>query len=232
LAVLAWAAFTVLLIMVNGSYWPQYYVQLAVPLSVLGGGLLDARVRSSLLLGRVKSSRNLVLRSPVLIAILAVGLITGQIGAQYADTMAMIDQVSPVYVQVADYLRRGTSPEDTILVFEPNYTFLSSRPPAGWQPGHFLVDSYGEMLYANLGIGESSLLSLMRDVLSGTRRELQATFWRAPAQEQLLVAFDRAEYVVIDGRARYQLEPRTLGTITMGSAEVFATGPASVRRRR
>ena len=89
-----------------------------------------------------------------------------------------------------------------------------------------------EMLYGNLGIQERPLLALVGDVFAGTEGDLQETFWRAPAQDQVLAAFDRAEYVVVDGRARYQLAPQTLATIKARSTEEWAAGPASVRRRR
>jgi len=231
--VLAWAGYTMLLIIVNGSYWPQYYVQLAVPLSLLGGGLLDARGWTAWRCrGAAGRGQRVTLGALVLLVILVVGSATGRIAHQYTDTARMLEQVSPGYTEIASYLRQNSGPEDAILVFEPNYTFMASRAPAGAGPGNFLVDSYGEMLYTNLGIQEESLLALVGDVLSGREDDLQHTFWRAPAQEQVLAAFDRAQYVIVDGRARYQLEPRTLDTIKAHSTEVLAVGHASVRRRR
>jgi len=226
LVVLVWMGYTLALIIVNGSYWPQYYVQLAVPLSLLGGGLLDARIWPI----RWRA-RGLTLGALALLAVLLTGLLRGQIVNQYADTVRALEHTSPSYTEVADYLSRNSSPEARVLVFEPNYTFLSSRPPAGPRPGHFLVDSYGGMLYVNLDIQGRSLFELMRAVVTGKRDELQRTFWRGPAQEQVLAAFDRAEYVIVDGRARYQLEPQTLATIKARSTEVFAAGVASLRRR-
>jgi len=233
LVVLAWAAYTMLLIMANGSYWPQYYVQLAVPLSLLGGGLLEARLRS-LWPRRGTAGRcgQMTVGVVALVVILGVGGATGWIAHQLTDTAMMLERVSPVYADVAAYLRQSTDPKDAVLVFEPNYTFLSSRPLAGASPGTWFVDSYGEMLYRNLGILERPLLALVGDVFAGTEGDLQETFWRAPAQEQVLAAFDRAEYVIVDGRARYQLAPQTLATIKARSTEVWAAGSASVRRRR
>ena len=233
LVVLAWATYTMLLIMANGSYWPQYYVQLAVPLSLLGGGLLEARLRF-LWPRRGTAGRYGLMTVGVLalVMILGVGGAAGRIAHQLTDTARMLEQVSPVYADVAAYLRQNTDPKDAVLVFEPNYTFLSSRPLAGASPGTWFVDSYGEMLYGNLGIQERPLLALVGDVFAGTEGDLQETFWRAPAQDQVLAAFDRAEYVVVDGRARYQLAPQTLATIKARSTEEWAAGPASVRRRR
>ncbi|HUT15874.1 MAG TPA: glycosyltransferase family 39 protein [Anaerolineae bacterium] len=233
LVVLVWMGYTLALITGHWAYWAQYYVQLAVPLSLLGGGLLDARIRPDWRCSRAaSSSRRVTLGALALLVMLVAGWATGAIAHQCADMTRMLAQVSPVYTEIAAYLRQNAGPDDPILVFEPNYTFLASRPPAGEEPGRFFVDSYGGMLYTNLGIQERPLLVLVGDMLAGTRGDLQRTFWRAPAQEQVLAAFDRAEYVIVDGRARYQLAPQTLATIKARSTEVWAAGFASVRRRR
>lgn len=233
LVILIWMGYTLALIVLNKSYWPQYYVQLAVPLSLLGGGLLDVRVwpvwsfRGAA--GRV---RQLTLGSLAFLAILFVGLVGGEVTNQCTDTVRMLEETSPAYTEIADYLsRRNSSTGARILVFEPNYTFLASRPPAGVGPDRFLVDSYGEMLYVNLEIQGRSLLALMKAVLTNQENELQSTFWRPPAQEQVLAAFGQAEYVIIDGRARYQLQPQTLAAIQARSTEVYVAGPASLRQR-
>jgi len=232
LAVLFWLGYTLALIVVNSSYWPQYYAQLAVPLSLLGGGLLDARAwpvwpwRSTE--GHIHW---LTLGALTFLTILLIGLVRGPVVNQYMNIVQMLSQTSPTYTKIADYLNQNSSTEAKVLVFEPNYTFLSSRPPAGAQPGHFIVDSYGQMLYVNLGIQERSLLTLVGAVLTDQKDGLQPMFWRAPAQEQVLAAFAQAQYVIIDGRARYQLQPQTLAAIQARSTEVLATGVASLRKR-
>ena len=241
LVVVAWAGYTGLLIMANGSYYPQYYVQLAVPLCVLGGGLLDARLWPGERQREGNSRRRwpmpcLVdrtrLGSAVLALVLMAGLVSGQLLQQPAQIAALLGQTNSTYVDVADQIWRNSAADARVLVFEPNYTFLSSRPPAGTQAGRFLVDSYGEMLYVNLGIAEKPVLELARSVLTAKKGQLQATFWGASAQQQALTAFEQAAFVVVDGRARYQLQPQTLATIQARSEEVFASGVASLRQRR
>jgi hypothetical protein len=86
------------------------------------------------------------------------------------------------------------------------------------------------MLYVNLGIENQSLRHLFAAVLCGERPQLQATFWEQPAQQQVLSAFDRADYVVVDGRARYQLAPQSLAEIAARSSEACAFGVASLRK--
>jgi len=244
LVVFVWAGYTLLLILANSSYYPQYYVQLAVPLCLLGGGLLGLRSGSeqrsdvSFLRLAKTAAPSAALRGRcagpgafVLLGVLAVGLVTGGIARQYGAMVQTLRETEMTYTEVASEIERHSSPETRVLVFEPNYTLLASRQPAGVQEGHFLLDSYGEMLYVNLGIRDRSFWELARGILTGSRDQLQSTFWARPAQEQVLAAFARADLVVVDGRARYQLEPRTLAEIQQGSAEVFAFGVASLRRK-
>ena len=226
--VLAWAGYTMALIVLNKSYWPQYYVQLAVPWAVLAGALLDKRSWPNWSLGTARATAG----GLALLCVLAVGLAAGGVANQWTDNLRLARETSPTYVAVADTLRQRSAPETTVLVFEPNYTFLASRPPAGPQPGRFLVDSYGEMLYVNLGIAEQSVPELVRALLFAQEDELQRTFWRPQAQADVLSAFERAQYVVTDGRARYQLHPETLAVIEAQSAELLAAGPASLRQVR
>jgi 4-amino-4-deoxy-L-arabinose transferase-like glycosyltransferase len=233
LVVLAWAGYTGLFMMANSSYYPQYYVQLAVPLCLLGGGLLDARLWPG---GRqrwgIPKTRCLTLGGVALTLVLLAGLVSGQLLQQPAQIATLLSQTDSIYVDVADQIRRNSAADARVLVFEPNYAFLASRPPAGAQVGHFLVDSYGEMLYVNLGIPERSLPELAYSVLMAKKGQLQATFWGAPAQQQALAAFEQAAFVVVDGRARYQLQPQTLAAIQARSEEVFSSGIASLRQRR
>jgi len=233
--VLVWAGYSLLLIVANSSYYPQYYVQLAVPLCLLGGGLLDMRIgpiwRSTADFRSWPNFGSLTLGGCILMTILAIGVLRGHIVHQYQDIMQRLGHTDATYAQVADYIQQNSSPDAQILVFEPNYTFLSSRPPAGVRAGQFLVDSYGEMLYVNLGVESQTLWELAKAVWMGQKSALQPTFWRSPAQEAVLTAFERADYVVIDGRARYQLQPQTLAMIQSRSAEVFAFGVASVRKK-
>lgn len=226
--VLAWASYSLLLIVANSSYYPQYYVQWAVPLCLLGGGLLDARLLT--IPSGQRKLKSLPLGRWMLVAIVVLGLLGGQIAGQYNAIDQAIAGADSTYLQVAHYLRRHSSPDALVLAFEPNYTFLSSRAPAGAAPGRFFVDSYGEMLYVNLGIENQSLSDLARGTL-GEKPQLQPTFWREPAQSSVLSAFDRAAYVVIDGRARYQLSPQILAAVSERSEEAFAFGVSTVRAR-
>jgi len=227
-AVLAWAGYSMFLILANGSYYPQYYVQLAVPLCILGGSLLNSRV--PVLPPRCQFMR--AIGAVVLIVMLWVGLANGQLRRQTDNILGTLTATDSTYTDVANYIRDHSAPDACVLVFEPNYVFLASRAPSGAATGRFLLDSYGEMLYVNLGIAERPWYELLRALVTGKKSSLQSTFWAQPAQEQVLAAFERADYVVIDGRARYQLQPQTLATIQARSSEEFSSGVATLRKRR
>lgn len=226
--IVAWAGWCGLLIVANNSYWSQYYVQLAVPLSLLAGATLawlQEHRSDKTVLGAAAYA------GPVaLVAVLAWGLLGGSITRQWRDTVVMTGDKSPSYIQISEYLRQ--IPADApVLVFEPNYSFLASRVPAGFRPGHWLIDSYGEMLYWNLDIEARSLGELAGAVLSRQPMGVQEVFWRRLAQERALQAFERAQYVIVDGRARYQLHPDTLSQIEERSERVIERGSATLRRR-
>jgi 4-amino-4-deoxy-L-arabinose transferase-like glycosyltransferase len=228
MVVLSWAGWSWLLIMANSSYYPQYYTQLAVPLCVLAGSLLDGGLNA---LSARAATHNQHLGLLALIVILAAGVLAGKATLQYREIARLVEYSDSTYAAVAGYLREHSPPETTVLAFEPNYALLASRPVAGPSIGEFLVDSYGGMLYINLGIEHQSLWYLAKQVLTGQKEELQSTFWRQPAQQQVLAAFERADYVVVDGRARYQVEPKTLEMIMDRSAQRFDIGVASLRVR-
>jgi hypothetical protein len=234
MVVLSWAGWSWLLILANSSYYPQYYVQLAVPLCVLSGGLLDGRLTTCPSQASIRgrgAPPGLSLGLLGLIAVLAFGVLTGKATLQYREIAGLVQYSDSTYVEVAGYIREHSKPDATVLAFEPNYALLASRPIAGAHAGQFLVDSYGGMLYANLGIEDQSLWDLGKRVLTGDKGELQPTFWRQPAQQEVRGVFERADYVVVDGRARYQVEPETLRSILERSSERFSFGVASLRMR-
>ena len=233
LVILAWAGYALLLIMANASYYPQYYVQLAMPLSVLCG-VLFARHIGAGIWPRLAQERGA--RWPVgmalVMAVLLLGLFRGQAARQCTGIRDLLAYSNPTYYNVAAYLRRTSAPGVRVLAFEPNYAFLASRPLSGAQPERFLVDSYGEMLYINLGIEQRALWDLLQAMLTEKKDALQPTFWGEAAQKQALSAFEQADYVVVDGRARYQLEPQTLAAMQTRSAEVYEAGVATLRKRQ
>jgi hypothetical protein len=154
-----------------------------------------------------------------------------QLGRQYRATRDALEQTKLAYLQISDYIQQNLPASAPILTFEPNYTFLSSRPPAGARDGSFFIDSYGEMLYRNLGIPDSSIPDLLAAWVGPERVGATEVFHRQPAQEEVLAAFSRAPYVVLDARALKQLEPET-SAFLYAHSQVVKTAPAAELRAR
>jgi hypothetical protein len=226
---LAWTALTSVLLLVNASYYPQYYVQLALPLALLAGALANGGLMRALWRRMGSSGFAPWARGVLLGALVIVGLAAGGGARQARALRRLIDQKELTYSHVAAAIRERSLPAAEVLSFEPNYTFLSGRKPARVDADEYLVDSYGAMLYKNLGIAESSAAELWNSLMEGQRPQLQETFWRDPAQLYVLAASEHAGYVVIDGRARYQLHPQTLSDIEERSEAVYSFGVATLR---
>jgi len=234
LVILAWTGLILLLLLSSRTYWATYFSQLAVPLSILGGALLNRELdhTRSGLLGRLPlpSPRSwLLLQVAALVALLLIG--SPQLVRQYGATRAALEQVKPHYLEISEYIQQNLPVDAPILTFETNYTFLSSRRPAMGSDGSFFIDSYGEMLYRNLGIPDSSLMDLLDAWVGQERIGATEVFYRQPAQEQVLDLFSRAPYVILDARASKQLAPATSAFVQAHSQELLASWPAELRLR-
>jgi 4-amino-4-deoxy-L-arabinose transferase-like glycosyltransferase len=231
--VLAWAAVMLLLLLGSRTYWATYFSQLAVPLSVLGGLLwsdeLDHTASSLVDRLRLAPRRYQLLQLGAVAALLVAG--RSHLVFQYTSTRAALEQTKPAYVEISSHIKQHVPPGVPILAFETNYTFLSSHPPAGAQQGSFFIDSYGEMLYRNLGIPERSIGSLLATWPRQERLGSREVFQRQPAQSHVLTVFSRARYTVLDGRALKQLTGDTSAYVRNHSNVLASAYDAELRAR-
>jgi len=251
-AVLLWAGLTLALQLVSGSYWATYFCPLTPPLALLAGGLLAHPPHRLIACSKPRSGQAssdtapLPLRSaqsfglgPEYRLLLPIAVILGVVilGApamwrQWQATLAALEETRPEYAQMGRYLAENTSPEAVILTLDPVYTFLGGRRLAGPDENHYLLDSYGRMLYVNMGLAEADLgQSLIRLVTQRHKDRAVDVFHRLPAQAEILRAFCRADYVILEHRAERQLAPETLAAIRQASQPVIAFGQAELRRR-
>jgi hypothetical protein len=167
------------------------------------------------------------------ILVLAVLLVLGypRLRRQYLTTKAALEQIKPAYVEIVAHIRQHLPPDAPILAFETNYTFLASHPPAGAREGSFFIDSYGEMLYRSLGIPEMSMKDAFPTWLGQERAGSRAVFHRQPAQMEVRRVFERAPYVVLDGRALKQLTEGTTAHILDRSEPLTAAYSVQLRVR-
>ena len=234
LLILGWSGTAALLMLTSRTYWATYFSQLAVPLAILGGLLLNQKLdlRSGSILGRgfgALGRYRAALPATVLIAILLAG--RGRLRLQWDATREALEQIKPTYVTMAEYIKRRVPSDAAVLVFEPNFTFLTSHPPAGARDGSFFVDSYGEMLYRALGISDKSVSELVTMWQSQERLGAREVFHRAQAQVEVLTAFAGAPYVVLDGRALKQLAPESSAYVRSHSTILESAYGAELRQR-
>jgi hypothetical protein len=234
LVVLAWAGLVLVLLLGSRTYWATYFSQLAVPLSVLGGLLLCAQLDNA----KPSVLDHLTPLAPVswrLVQTIAFAglLVLGypHLRAQYAATRAALEQTKSTYLEMAGHINEHLPPDVPVVVFETNYTFLSSHPPSGVNESGFFVDSYGEMLYRNLGIPDAPVGDLLATWLQQERTGSRTVFHRAPAQIAVRQMFERSEYVVLDGRAMNQLTVETSDYILDHSDLLRSTYAAELRVR-
>ncbi len=233
LVVCAWAGLLSLLLLTSRTYWATYFSQLAIPLAILGGSLLREDLEWTRLAPLdhwlTTPLRWKALQTGALLAILLLGW--SHLTLQCRTTRTALEQVKPTYTEMTSYIDQHLAPGVPILVFEPNYTFLSSHPPAGAREGSFFVDSYGEMLYRNLGIPDASVSDLFAMWRHQGRSGTQEVFHGQPAQREVLAAFSRVSYIVLDGRGQKQLTPETSDYIRSHSRELQSAYAAELRER-
>jgi hypothetical protein len=232
LVVLTWAGLMLFLLLSSRTYWATYFSQLAVPCCILGGLALNAELdqHTHSLMDRLPQHfRWPVLQSLLLISVLALGY--PRLCLQYNTTRAALEQVKPVYAEITGYINQHIPAGEPILAFETNYTFLSSHPPAGAQGGSFFIDSYGEMLYRNLQIPQRSIAELLASWTQQERIGTLAVFHREPAQAEVRRMFERASYMVLDGRALKQLTEETSAYLQMRSRVLESAYASELRMR-
>lgn len=225
LVIIGWGVTALLLNLVSRTYWATYFSQLAFPLAVWAGGLLSDRF-ANLKIAKMP----LPYFQVGLIALVCV-LGAGNLVRQAKATRDALCQIKPVHLEMAAVLRDQVPEGASVLVFEPNYTFLSSRPLAGLRDGGFFVDSYGEMLYINLGMANTPLFALSGRTNEDNEANAIDVFHRQPAQDAILALFQSSDYVVLDARTARQLSSDTQAYILAHSQLVASTSGATLRAR-
>lgn len=132
--------------------------------------------------------------------------------------------------RVANELAEFTAPGDRILIFEPLFTFMAERTPAG-----LMCDSYGTMLYRGLGLYEEDLTSAF--IRAFTEKEDRPWPMHDPkAQEYIMNLIHQSDYVVIgDWMSKWQLTQETIDYILaqtsiagdLGSIKILARSHTS-----
>lgn len=225
LVVLGWGVAVLLLNLSARTYWATYFSQLAFPFAIWAGQLLSSQLANR----TVAKIRLLYLQVGFIALVCAFS--AGNLVRQAQTTRDALCQSKPVHLEMAALLRDQVPVDASVLVFEPNYTFLASRPLAGLRDSGFFVDSYGEMLYTNLGMATAPLLAPLERTRGDDETNAMAVFHRQQAQDLVLALFRSADYVVLDARAARQLSSDTQAYILAHSQLVASASGATLRIR-
>ena len=228
LAVVLWAAIVAASFGTSRSYYYYYYSQLAVPLAMLGGSLLEAWPELWLTL----RGRRLRLDPRWLIIAAIVALAIWRLPMQLQATMVQVNGVKPAYAEAGQYLSENTPPGSHILVFEPNYPFIGSRPLTQLADGQWLVDTHAYMLYTGLNIAGQPLPNLLKRMAQKPPPDEQSVLWQQHIQDDIIDAYNDADYVVVDRRASYLLRPEVLAFIMDNTEEMANLSGVSVRKKQ
>jgi dolichyl-phosphate-mannose-protein mannosyltransferase len=210
------------MIVVAKTFYLHYFVQATVPLALIAGALVSKPKPQAPDVNRSSGRHKFVAAAQLLVAILLVitNLIPGV--AQFETALDVPNLRSQVDLRpIRRFLATNTPANAQVLGFEPIYALIASRQPAGPSEDSFLVDSYGYLLYENIGLDENMFHPINGD-------DVTQVMHNEKGQQQIVGIAKRADYVVIDDRARQQLTLETLTMILQGRAQVFETGQVEV----
>jgi hypothetical protein len=115
----------------------------------------------------------------------------------------------PIFATVARYVADAVPPAGAALTTDAQFNVLASRalPRAA---GGYLVDSYGQLVYAGLGLGEGRLAEAALAAWRGRAgMTVDEVIWRPAAQALLREHMAAAEVVVVHAVGQRRLTPET-----------------------
>jgi hypothetical protein len=218
LPVIVWVGLGLASFVLSRSFYPHYASQLMPGLALLGGGLAMGLAAAARRLWPARAG--LAGLSAVLIGIAALGLLP-----------VIAPQPDRLFTVVGRYLSDALPPDRPALATDVQFNYLAARP-LPMVDGAFLVDSYGQLIYAGLGLDEGDLLTAAR---TANARRAGATvheiMWRPQAQALLRDHMAVAEIVVVHDVGRGRLTEATRAWLAEHYELVEATSRYEIYRR-
>ncbi|MDQ6693123.1 MAG: phospholipid carrier-dependent glycosyltransferase [Chloroflexota bacterium] len=210
--VVLWTFFSMLIFSYSRSFYPHYYIQLAAPLCLLGGGLslfngVIGRIGVAERLQPIMSARAMPVVAAALLGIIALPLAL----TQWTSDLTM--QSRPVFAIVGRYVSDAVHPGIAVLASDEQFDFLAARPPSRNATG-YMIDSYGHMISLGLGLATRDWGDLWSAALRGEHtNDPYAMMHRAAPQADFLDRASRAALIVIHDKGFPRLTAATLNAI-------------------
>ena len=193
--VLLWVGLGLLGFLLSRSYYQHYASQVTPGLALLAGGLGVAQSNSR---GWSWRAGSVMLATFALLA--GMGVTIGR---------SLSVEPDRAFVVVARYLVDAAPPGTAVLSADAQFNYLASRPlPRA--AGGYLVDSYGQLVYTGLGLGQDDLVSAARAALEARQAAtVHEIMWRESAQALFRAQAEAAEIVVVHAVGRARLTDET-----------------------
>ena len=210
--VVLWGLASVLLFTYSRSFYGHYYMQLAAPLCVLGGGLVWWGDCISGI--RQQATRWGLRLVPLALAVPLLGL------AGLAVQGITDPHQDRIFVLVSRYVSDAVPPGAAVLATDEQFAFLAARPPSHTATG-YLVDSYGHLLALGLGLNTRSWDDLLGAALRGEHSDdPYAVMWQPAPQADILDRAQQAALVVIHDHGFPRLTEATLRVLRADGVRV------------
>jgi len=200
-----WALSVLFMFLNTKSFYGHYIEQIIPPFALLIGNLATEvpKVVSS----PKGTRRTLGIALKVIMTLGLTAAVAFQLTIMNSQRVPTWENGWPRWI--ANELTNFTGRQDKILTFEPLFTFMAERTPAG-----LMCDSYGTMLYTGLGLHKEDLSSAIVRAL--TEREYYTWPMHDPqAQEYVVKLVDQSDYIILgDYRSDWQLRKETIDQIS------------------
>jgi hypothetical protein len=216
--VLVWVLLGLMGFLLSRSFYQHYSSQLVPGLALLAGGAGAALSRPRLAHAR---SRLVLI---VVMVVLSISAVAGL-------APAVSPRPDPIFATVARYMADAVPPGGTVLTTDAQFNLLASRALPRASSG-YLVDSYGQLVYAGLGLASGSLWDALARVWQGRgSASVHDLMWRPAAQSLLRDHLARSDLVVVHAVGRGRITAETVAWLNQEFQLVETTRRYDIYRR-
>jgi 4-amino-4-deoxy-L-arabinose transferase-like glycosyltransferase len=209
--ILAWMLGLFIALAFTRTFSTHYYNQAALPIAVIAGGLLQ-RANPVSPQHRWRKYLALIVQGGAIAFI----LLTQLDGAhrQVLQAQMIAGQQSRGLRDAARFLAANSPAQARVFTMEPIFAFVATRPLAGLDTRTAVIDSYGFLIYTNLGLAQDH-------PVSSSDQPLLEVMHQDEGQQKMIELARAADYLIIEHRARWQLTQASLISLTAERPQIY-----------